>query len=213
MKWILLIFKPLILIWNIIKWFKRLLKQLLAILKNKANFALWFLTTIIGGNIGVFSNAIIRHYINNTSIMNSIKLDYKSGSFYIFSIVLLASSLGSVLIELVSKRNTEYKLFKAFWIVITFFVCLLCGLLYSGFMSSQLPPVNNKNVEGEIWQIVFFILSIFLGIYSYCLVLMNEKDEDFANIRDNYEEMEKSKIAQMEAESDNVKDDGKGTKL
>ena len=42
---------------------------------------------------------------------------------------------------------------------------------------------------------------------------MNEKDEDFANIRDNYEEIEKSKIAQMEAESDNVKDDGKGTKL
>ena len=68
-------------------------------------------------------------------------------------------------------------------------------------------------MEGEIWQIVFFVLSIFLGIYSYCLVLMNEKDEDFANIRDNYEEIEKSKIAQMETESDNVKDDGKGIRL
>lgn len=42
---------------------------------------------------------------------------------------------------------------------------------------------------------------------------MNEKDEDFANIRDNYEEIEKSKIAQMETESDNVKDDGKGIRL
>lgn len=86
--------------------FQYLYKPFYVIRLNKANFTIWFLFTILGGNLGLASNVLIRKYINNLSLIDSIVLDYHSGSFYIFSIVLLASSVGNVLIDFLSNNSS-----------------------------------------------------------------------------------------------------------
>lgn len=63
--------------------FQYLYKPFYVIRLNKANFTIWFLFTILGGNLGLASNVLIRKYINNLSLIDSIVLDYHSGSFYI----------------------------------------------------------------------------------------------------------------------------------
>lgn len=110
--------------------FQYLYKPFYVIRQNKANFTIWFLSTILGGNLGLASNVLIRKYINNLSLIDSIVLDYHSGSFYIFSIVLLASSVGNVLIDFLSKRNTDFKSLKVVWLALTFLLSLLCSLAY-----------------------------------------------------------------------------------
>lgn len=61
--------------------FQYLYKPFYVIRLNKANFTIWFLFTILGGNLGLASNVLIRKYINNLSLIDSIVLDYHSGSF------------------------------------------------------------------------------------------------------------------------------------
>lgn len=117
--------------------FQYLYKPFYVIRQNKANFTIWFLSTILGGNLGLASNVLIRKYINNLSLIDSIVLDYHSGSFYIFSIVLLASSVGNVLIDFLSKRNTDFKSLKVVWLALTFLLSLLCSLAYSVYMCTN----------------------------------------------------------------------------
>lgn len=114
--------------------FQYLYKPFYVIRQNKANFTIWSLTTILVGNLGLASNVLIRKNINNLSLIDSIVLDYHSGSFYIFSIVLLASSVGNVLIDFLSKRNTDFKSLKVVWLALTFLLSLLCSLAYSVYI-------------------------------------------------------------------------------
>lgn len=44
-------------------------------------------------------NMVIRGYSGKTSVLESFQYDFMTGSLYLFSIVLLASSFGSILIE------------------------------------------------------------------------------------------------------------------
>ena len=181
--------------------FQYLYKPFYVIRQNKANFTIWFLSTILGGNLGLASNVLIRKYINNLSLIDSIVLDYHSGSFYIFSIVLLASSVGNVLIDFLSKRNT-----------LTFLLSLLCSLAYSVYICAQTPQINN-DVSGDVLQLILFLLSIVFSTYSFCLVLMDANDSAFASISDRYERQEEKKIQEISEKVSSITNDGNGLKL
>jgi hypothetical protein len=79
-------------------------------------------------------------------------------------------------------------------------------------MSSQLPPIRNDNTV-NVWQIIFFVVSIVLSIYAYCLVVMEAKDPDFASISDNYERIEERNIEQLTQSQDGLTNDGEEVKI
>lgn len=189
-----------------------LTKPFLVIKKKKTAFTLWAISTIIAGNFGLVFNMYIRGYMNNKTALESLEIDFKGGSLFLFSIVLLASSFGSVLIDFVSKEDKDFKQPKTIWFIITLLVWGICGVVYACFMSAQLPPVA-KDVSGDIWQWVFFGLSIILSIYAYCLVIMEANDPDFSSISDNYDRREEQNIGELAQKQESLTNDGKDIKL
>ena len=195
-----------------VRFFDYIKKPFLAIRKKKAAFTLWFLSTIIAGNFGLVFNMFIRNYMNNLSPGNSLIMDFKGGSLFLFSIVLLASSFGSVLIDFISKEDKDFKQPKTIWFIITVLVWGVSGVVYACFMSAQLDPIN-KDVTKDVWQWVFFIVSIALSIYAYCLVIMDANDPDYASISDNYDKKEEQSIKRLGEKQEVLTNDGKEIKL
>ena len=189
-----------------------MMKPFLVGKKNKTAFTLWVVSTIIAGNFGLVFNMFIRKYMNDITVADSLQMDFESGSLFLFSIVLLASSFGSVLIDFVSKEDRGFKQPKTIWFIIALLVWVCCGVVYACFMSAQLPP-KNKDVSDDIWQWVFFAVSIVLSIYAYCLVIMDANDPDFFSISDNYDKKEERNIKNLEEKQKDLKSDGKEIKL
>ena len=79
-------------------------------------------------------------------------------------------------------------------------------------MSSQLPPIKNY-ASSNVWQVMFFIVSVVLSIYAYCLVIMEAKDPDFKSISDNYEDIEERSIGQITKKQEVLTEDGEEIKL
>lgn len=194
------------------KFWDYLKKPFLIVKKKKTAFTLWVLSTLIAGNFGLVFNIIIRSNMNGLSALESFNLDLKVGSLFLFSIVLLASSFGSVLIDFVSKNDRDFTKPKVIWLCITVIIWILCGVEYASYMSSQLPPIRNDNTV-NVWQIIFFVVSIVLSIYAYCLVVMEAKDPDFASISDNYERIEERNIEQLTQSQDGLTNDGEEVKI
>ena len=195
-----------------IRLFEYLIKPFGVVKKKKTAFTLWIISTIIAGNFGLVFNMFIRNYMNDISAIDSFSMDFKSGSMFLFSIVLLASSFGSVLIDFVSKEDKDFKQPKTIWFIITVLVWGICGVVYACFMSSQLAPIN-KDVSGDLWQWVFFVISIILSIYAYCLVIMDANDSDFSSISDNYDKKEEQNIMKLGEKQGKLANDGKEIKL
>lgn len=189
-----------------------LFKPFIVIKKKRTAFTLWVLSTIIAGNFGLVFNIIIRGNMNGLPPSASLNEDLKVGSLFLFSIVLLASSFGSVLIDFVSKNDKEFTKPKVIWLFLTVVIWLLCGVEYASFMSSQLPPIKN-NASSNVWQVIFFIVSVVLSIYAYCLVIMEAKDPDFKSISDNYEDIEERSIGQITKKQELLTEDGEEIKL
>ena len=178
------------------KFWDYLKKPFLVVKKKRTAFTLWVLSTLIAGNFGLVFNIIIRSNMNGLSAWDSLGLDLKVGSLFLFSIVLLASSFGSVLIDFVTKNDRDFTKPKVIWLSVTVIIWILCGVEYASYMSAQLPPIKSNN-SVNVWQIIFFVVSIVLSIYAYCLVVMEAKDPDFASISDNYERIEERNIEQI----------------
>ena len=79
-----------------VKFIDYLKKPFLVVKKKRTAFTLWVLSTLIAGNFGLVFNIIIRGNMNELSPLDSLNQDLKMGSLFLFSIVLLASSFGSV---------------------------------------------------------------------------------------------------------------------
>lgn len=182
-----------------------------AIRKNKTSFWLWAISTLFMGNLGLFINMVIRGYSGKTSVLESFQYDFMTGSLYLFSIVLLASSFGSILIDF-TKEGDEFKQPKTLWFIFTVIVWFFCGLSYSGFVTAQLPHIPNS-FENDWGQWLFFFLSLFLSVYAFCLLKLDSSDQDFAEISDKYEVKEKEKIEHLEKQSSKTNNDGNGNKL
>lgn len=187
-------------------------KPFLVVKKKRTAFTLWVLSTLIAGNFGLVFNIIIRGNMNGLSPLDSLNQDLKVGSLFLFSIVLLASSFGSVLIDFVSKNDKDFTKPKVIWLCLTVIIWILCGVEYASYMSAQLPPIKSSN-SVNVWQLIFFVVSIVLSIYAYCLVVMEAKDPDFASISDNYERIEERNIEQMAQSQEGLTSDGEEIKL
>jgi hypothetical protein len=72
-------------------------------------FRLWFIFTLLAGQLGVILNVIIRAYSYNMPITYSLYIDSLYGNFYIFSIATVASMLGPLFNNIIESKELKFK--------------------------------------------------------------------------------------------------------
>ncbi|MFZ1706199.1 MAG: hypothetical protein WAT79_17770 [Saprospiraceae bacterium] len=189
-------------------------KEPWGIIKRKPiSFFLFCLFTVFAGQIGIIINIIIRLSSGKFDLVQSLYLDSLRGSFYTFSIALIASALGPLFVNFVEKSPTEFRSIKILTISITIFVLFFAGVFYS--TSATNPKSLIINNFGFDWpQLIIFILAIIISLYSFNLLELDNFKEDFDDINDqNYAIIEDNEVKNLSEKIATVNSDSKGNKM
>lgn len=209
----------------------KLLLPLQVVKEEKGTFFLWFLFTIIAGLIGPIINIVNRCAMGNDTLLSSLDKDCENGTFYTFSIVLIASSIGLLFIKLINEK-IQFKNRKLYFVAICIFPMFFAGIFYSGATLRQSqntelnarrdtkkPEMQKKIIASEThkegmaymknpdevtkndYQLVFVIIAIIIAIYSFCLEYMSLHPEQFYVLRDDYNANASERIGQLEQSS------------
>lgn len=188
---------------------KYLFRPLVELFKeyNRSATVLWFVFTIFAAQIGPLVN-IIKHAIFHdgcgvtgdtsfwTAVQESLCLDSRYGSFYTFSIVLIASVLSPLFIGLIEEHEIHFKKMKIFAVVVAIFTLFFGGVFYS-FSTLNVNTydfLKNATFSVDKSQTFFFILAILVALYAFGLTRMNkENNKDI----DDYLGDERKRQAQL----------------
>lgn len=186
---------------------------------NLVAAVLWFVFTIFAAQIGTLVN-IIKHVIFHDgrdvpegfeywkSIQESLYLDSKSGSFYTFAIVLVASVLSPLFIQLIEDNEIHFKRPKVFSIVICIFTLFFGGVFFSfsTLDTNVYEGLNNMSFCVDKSQLFFFVFSIIVASYAFALTRM---DKDRNKDIDDYLTDQKNRIEVLSQEEvvDTIGDD------
>ena len=203
------------LLWIIIRLFTAIFIPYKTLLKRKfiVRTILWLIFSICFSLIGTIIN-IIKFAVFNipaTSFADkcfwerveaAIYLDSRSGTFYTFSIVLVASILYP-LFESFVKHEWHYTHLRVITIIIGILLVALGGVFYS-FSTIGMTPIDMQkiSVSNDMSQKVFFFSSILLAAYSYGLGLLKE-DENHPQL-DDYSDKENKNIEKLEEKASNI---------
>ncbi|UMY64510.1 MULTISPECIES: hypothetical protein [unclassified Flavobacterium] len=197
------------------KYFKKLVEPLDTITSEKKFFLIWFIFTILAGQLGFITNIILKNSYKQISIIESLFQESKSGNFYVYSIALFASTLGLLFINIIERNPTNFKAFKVFLLILTIFSLFFAGIYYS---SATLKTLENSHESLDPvvidWpQLFFLLLSIIFGIYTYCITRMDLNYERYKHLDDNYAEKDDKNVEKLENRVSVVNADGKGNRL
>lgn len=186
---------------------------------KKGTFFLWFLFTIIAGLLGPIINIANNCGFNDMPMVLSILEDSQTGTFYTFSIVLIASAIGSLFLNLLDSSDTFRKM-KLYFMAICIFPLFFGGIYYSSFSQkkkeefklayvSHKKAVEKESTRGQ-WiivvvdkkQLVIFLLSLIISIYAFCLQYMNANKSEFKEIEDSYLDKEELGLKRINASMD-----------
>lgn len=196
------------------KIFKIIFDPLTVIKHNRADFVIWFIFTIFAGQLGIILNIIIRKYSYNTPISHSIYLDSLTGSFYTFVIATVASMLGPLFINIVDSERLKFKTLKVFATVATIFTLFFTGVIYSVTQSKNNSSLGNIKIKIDSTQLTIYILSIFICIYAYSLIKLDNHHRKYGHLDDPpFSAVDDRKVALVTQDSKSLVDDGKGNKL
>lgn len=193
--------------------FYRIILPLKVILLKKGTFFLWFLFTIIAGLLGPIINIANNCGFNNLPIGISIFEDSRAGTFYTFSIVLIASAIGSLFLNLLDSSD-KFKKMKLYFMALCIFPLFFGGIFYSSFTQKQKEEFkvsclkqyrkqNINNASSKIQLVLdqkqfwLLLLALFISIYAFCLEYMNANPTEFDEIRDSYLDREQSGLNSM----------------
>lgn len=181
--------------------------------RKQMSFFLFCLFTVFAGQLGIIINVIIRVILGEFSLFESLYLDSKSGSFYTFSIALIASALGPLFVNFVEKSPTEFRSIKITTISLTIFILFFTGIFYS--ISTTNPKSIGITSFGIDWpQLSVFLLSILVSLYSFNLLELENYKDDYSDINDgNYAANENNKVQIIMQSATHLKIDKKGNKL
>ena len=194
---------------------KLYLKPFLTINDHKLIFFLWFIFTVFAGQIGVISNLIIRYINGKNSFQEVIYSESTNGSFYIYSIALLASTLGPLFVNLIEKPQTKFKGIKVITIVLAIFTLLFASVFYT----STQPKITNldMNISSFIidkWQLGFLLTSILLSIYAYSVLRLEYNPDQYKELDPLSYALEiNEEVEELSNASKAVEEDPNGIKL
>lgn len=185
------------------------------ILRNKMSFFIWFIFTIFAGQIGFILNIIIRVINGKLTLSQCIYLESASGSFYTFSIALIASILGPLFVNFLESSPTDFRSIKIFLITILIFTLFFGGVFYSTSIDNNFDNLHLEDLKFSIdwWQGLFFCVSVTLALYSFNVFKLDEHKKDFENINDNYAIKEDRKRDLLDNKSSSLITDAKGNRI
>ena len=150
-------------IWTFLKFLAQPLK---VIRLHKISFFLWTSFTLFGGLI-----------------------ESLNGSFYTYSIAIVAAVLSGVFIIFAEKDTLNFRRYQIPFITISIFLMFFGGIFYvlakqTGDMSVNVIP-NTEDIVIEWKQFTIFILSVLFSIYSFCVCRLDDHQPYFSSISDD----------------------------
>lgn len=197
----------------------RIILPLKVIKLKKGTFFLWLLFTIIAGLLGPIINIANNCGFNDLPISLSVFEDSRAGTFYTFSIVLIASAIGSLFLNLLDSSDS-FKKMKLYFMALCIFPLFFGGIFYSSFTQKQKEelkvsfleqsgkayPKNTSSTAVQIIvdkkQLVLFLIALAISIYAFCLQYMNANPSEFEEIRDSYLDREQLGLKSMNQAAD-----------
>lgn len=152
--------------------------------ENKSDFLIWFLFTILTGQFGILANFIVRYYTSETSLTHSIYIESTNGSFYTFSIALIASLLGPIFLNFIRSDRIQFRTLKTFTIIIAIFYLFITGIIYTSIQSKSSSVLSFDNFNLDITQTVIYIFGIAFASYGYCILRLELSNINFNNLND-----------------------------
>jgi hypothetical protein len=179
---------------------------------DKLEFFIWFLFTIFAGQLGIIANILIRYFSHSISLNQSIYLDSASGSFYTYAIAIAASALGPLFANFIKNKKPEFTSLKIVCIILVIFYLVLSGIIYAAVQMKSLSsaPLDAKLVL-DVPQMTIYILAIFIGLYTYCLLKISSPG--YGHLEDSFNEQDDATVKEVVTDSKKLKDDGTGVKL
>ncbi|WP_292464314.1 hypothetical protein [Methanolobus sp.] len=197
---------------SLIECFGSILKPFSVVFKVPSIFIIWFLSVIVS-HIGVL--AVFLAYKNQSEPTEILILIFQQGIFYSISIVLCASYLSIIFIDMIL-RNREAKRitfmsYKFSSISIAVVDLIVLSLLYMSTFVEYATKGTDEASSIDFIQITVHTLSIILVIYLFCLSYL-DLDYPSYNKLDDQIDSDADTEALMD-KVDTVEDDGEGILL
>lgn len=198
------------------KTFLNSIKGPFAIIKDhKLEFAVWLAFVVIAGQLGTIINIIGRVFFDDWELCESLCADSSSGVFYTYSLVLIASILGSCINRFIHKKKKEYSCILSIFLPLLIFLLLFNAVFYSYATQGsyeEFKSITSENITVDWAQLFFFIVSILCAIYAFGLDRLHLHGE-YDSLSDSYLRKENADKEKMANESTTIKTDGKGNAL
>lgn len=172
-------------------------------------FVIYLTTNIMAGQLGIIISFLIYSLRYQLSINQILAINMSSSSLYTFSIALLASSMAPVFIEYLFPAEVKFKVYKITSIVIMIFFLMLPITILSSFNFydlAKIEQVSNAGTKIDYIQLIFYLLSIILSIYLFCV---NYLIYDF----DSYSDLDDSNVFKLKDLVSKTEKDSRGNKL
>ena len=142
------------------------------------------------------------------TICQSIYIDSVAGSFYMYALVLISATLGPLFMGLVDTTPPHFRKQKMCFVAISIFVMIFNAVFYSAQVRDVgIAGISNISLCIDFWQVVFFLISIFLAIYSLGIQYIDKKPEEH-EVLESYSEKESANVEKLKEETANTSIDG-----
>lgn len=196
---------------------KAILCPFLVCLQHKIETFLWMMFVIFAGQLGTLINIIRRSVFLHWDVSVALIPDSVSGSFYTFSLVLIASLLAPLFVSYSKGDKPNYQHIGMVLITLMIFTMIFCAVFYSFAASDSVTAVDYSkltcdDVKVDGWQLAFFIIAIVFAIYCHGLSLLKLHEPELHMSMEHFmkENEEKEQIVEKSAE---IKTDGKGVAI
>ena len=163
---------------------------------------IWLLFTVIFGLFGILFNVFAS--FPEKSLYEAILHELAVNSFYTYSVVLLASSMGALFVNMSELKSFVFSDIKIWLMVVIFILMFISSFLCQGM----------EKFRGHFWmQLGYFLISITLSIYSYCVCHLDEYPEKFARLLTRYSATELEEMNRVISKSQELTKDKNGNSL
>lgn len=172
-----------------IRYSKAMALPFLLLFKHKLNLFIWLMFVIVGGQLGTIFNLISRCFIHQQSFQEALAQDSATGSFYIFSIVMYASLIGPLFIQVVNPKQPSYRYISVVLLTLLIFALLFSSVFYAYVsqlgVEANLKTLNESQLPIDHAQLIFFFLAIIFSLYSLGFYFFNDHVKETENISDD----------------------------
>lgn len=181
---------------------------------HRVEFIIWFIFTIIVGQLGIIINIIIRCYSSSLSPLKSLLIDSNNGVFYTVSIALVASFLGPLFINVINKEGLNFTILKIFTIISSVFFLFFSGIIYAVIQSNRTCILSPKMQDIDWSQLVVYIIAMGIVLYGYCILRLDKDPQKFEEYDDsNYADRDNKEVDNALTKSKNLTKTKEGIKL